>query len=270
MEHPTLTMIGAAQLGNASRDLTSLLVHELAHQWWGDHVTMATWDDIWLNEGFATYAEVLYDERTRGSAPGPRLAALYDDGLYSGRLGPPLVADPANPFRYTGAIYSKGAWVLHMLRRRVGDDVFFAVLRTWGQRFANGNATRADLRALFEELSGEGLGQEFDQWVETPYRPVLRASYRSSADGGTVSVTVRQVQPHSVVHPRPLAGGTPHYRLPLTLRVHTVGGAFDARVVLDALEQRFDVPNPGRQPLLGVELDPERDLLRIVEAVGPG
>ena len=200
MEHPTMTLIGASLLGNASRDLTSLLVHELAHMWWGDEVTMRTWDDIWLNEGFATYAEVLYYERTSGAAPGRLLTSRYDDGLYAGQLGPPVVAPANDPFRYTGAVYEKGGWVLHMLRKVVGDETFFAGLREYRRRHERGNATRADLRAVFEELSGRDLKQFFDQWVETPYRPVLRASWRNVA-GGKVEVTVRQTQGHAVVHP---------------------------------------------------------------------
>jgi aminopeptidase N len=75
MEHPTLTSIGTSILANTGRDITTLLVHELSHDWWGDRVTMRTWDDIWVNEGFATYGEVLYLEKTFGFAPGATLSA---------------------------------------------------------------------------------------------------------------------------------------------------------------------------------------------------
>jgi aminopeptidase N len=269
MEHPTMTLIGASILGDASRDVTGLLVHELAHQWWGDEVTMRTWDDIWLNEGFATYAEVLYYERTLHAAPGSLLTTRYDDGLYAGHLGPPVVAPAEDPFRYTGAVYEKGAWVLHMLRRLVGDETFFAALRDYRRRHGRGNATRADLRADFEALSGRDLKQFFDQWVETPYRPVLRATNRNRTDG-RVEVTVRQTQAHSVVHPQADPGDRPHYRFPLALRVFSATAASTTAVVeVTNAEETFTLAAPGGLPAVALTLDPDGDLLKVVEAVGP-
>ncbi len=177
MEHPTMTSIGTDTLASTGIDITTtlLLVHELSHQWWGDRVTMRTWDDIWLNEGFATYGEVLYLEKAKGLPPGPRLSTSpYDDGLYGGRLAATVVADPAMPFANSGSVYDKGAFALHMLRRLVGDAVFFPALRAYGDAHAWGTASRADLRGDFEKASGLDLKQFFDQWVETPFRPVLR------------------------------------------------------------------------------------------------
>jgi aminopeptidase N len=269
MEHPTITLIGASLLGNPTRDLTSLLVHEAAHQWWGDEVTMRTWDDIWLNEGFATYSEVLYAERASGLEPGRLLSSRYDDGLYAGQLAPRVVAPAEDPFRFTGAVYAKGGWVLHMLRRLVGDETFFATLREYRRRHERGNATRADLRAAFEEVSGRDLKQFFDQWVETPYRPVLRASFRNLADG-RVEVTVRQSQGHAVVHPQPAPGDSPHYRFPLVLRAFSAtSAATTALVDVTQTVETFTLPAPGGAPAVGLVLDPDGDLLKIVEAVGP-
>lgn len=270
MEHPTITLIGSSLLGNASRDLTSLLVHELAHMWWGDEVTMRTWDDVWLNEGFATYAEVLYYERTAGLAPGRTMSSYYDDGLYAGQLGPRVVAPPLDPFRYTGAVYDKGGWVLHMLRRRVGDDAFFAALREYRKRFERGNATRGELRAVFEERTGRDLKQFFDQWLETPYRPVLRATYRN-VGGGLVEVRVRQVQSHSVSHPAAGGDDAPYYRFPLVLRLFASGGASSSALVeVTKADETFTLPGPGGANASGLTLDPDGDLLKVVEAVGPG
>ena len=269
MEHPTITLVGATLLGNATRDLTSLLVHELSHMWWGDEVTMRSWDDIWLNEGFATYAEVLYFERASGLAPGALLSSRYDDGLYAGQLGPRVVAPAADPFRSSGAIYEKGGWVLHMLRRVVGDETFFAALREYRRRHERGSATRAELRAVFEELSGRDLKQFFDQWVETPYRPVLRATYRTLADG-RVEVAVRQTQGHAVVHPEPAPSDARHYRFPLALRLFSASGASSTTTVqVTEATQTFLLPAPGGAPATGLVLDPAGDLLKIVEAVGP-
>ena len=270
MEHPTITLIGASLLGNPSRDLTSLLVHELAHMWWGDEVTMRTWDDIWLNEGLATYAEVLYYERAAGLPPGQTMSSWYDDGLYGGQLGPRVVAPPLDPFRYTGAVYDKGGWVLHMLRRRVGDDAFFAALREYRKRFQRGNATRHDLRAVFEEVTGRDLKSFFDQWVETPYRPVLRATYRN-VGAGRVEVRIRQVQSHSVSHPAAGPDDAAHYRFPLALRLFSSSGASSSALVeVTKADETFSITAPGGGNAAGLVLDPDGDLLKIVESVGPG
>src|SRR5512135_2024865 len=227
MEHPTLTSIGENILSNVPRDITLLLVHELAHQWWGDRVTMRTWDDIWLNEGFATYAEVLYQEKALGKDPGRTLTTGYDDGLYGGRLAQAVVADPADPFAYTGAVYNKGGFFLHMLRRLVGDDAFFSGLRAYGDAHAWGTATRGDLRALFEARTGLDLKQFWDQWLETKFRPTFRATYRTAPDASTVTLTVVQAQGHTVVHPVPGPNDKPYYVFPLVVRITYVDGTFN-------------------------------------------
>ncbi len=270
MEHPTLTSIGTSILANTGRDITTLLVHELSHDWWGDRVTTRTWDDIWLNEGFATYGEVLYLEKTFGFAPGATLSASYDDGLYGGRLAPAVVADPAMPFANTGSVYYKGARALHMLRRLVGDATFFPALRAYGDAHAWGTASRADLRGDFEKASGLGLKQFFDQWVETPFRPVLRATYQNALDASSVTVVVTQTQAHTVVHPVPAPGDVPFYVFPLTVRLlFNDGTTSDASVTVDAAAKTFVLPNPGKKPVAGITLDPAKDLLRIVESTGP-
>lgn len=270
MEHPTMTAIGTDQLGNAGRDLTILFVHELTHMWWGDRVTMRSWDDLWLNEGFATYGEVLYRERTTaGLNPGVLLSRSYDDGLYAGALGHSVVAPVANPFRYSGAVYQKGAYVLHMLRRRVGDELFFSTLRDYGSHFANGNASRGDLRAEFERSSGRDLKAFFDQWLETPYRPVLRATYENRTDG-SVRIALGQTQTHVVVHPEADPADVPFYRFPLTLRLFFDGGATrDERVEVEGRDSRFDFAGLPGHKVTGIVLDPDGDLLKSVESTGP-
>ncbi|HMA29776.1 MAG TPA: M1 family metallopeptidase [Thermoanaerobaculia bacterium] len=272
MEHPTMTSIGTDILADTARNITTLLVHELSHDWWGDRVTMRTWDDIWLNEGFATYGEVLYLEKTLGVAPGATLSANYDDNLYGGRLAPPVVADPAAPFANTGAVYYKGARALHMLRRLMGDATFFPSLRAYGDAHAWGTASRADLRGDFEKASGLDLKQFFDQWVETPFRPILRATYQNAPDASSVTLAVTQTQGHTVVHPSAALGDRPYYVIPLLVRVTVFDGTtFDVIVNLDgaAPTTTVTVPNPSKKFVAGIALDPEKDLLRIVESTGP-
>ena len=269
MEHPTMTSIGTSQLGNPDRDLTLLFVHELTHQWWGDHVTMRTWDDLWLNEGFATYGEVLFREKTSGQNPGLLLSTGYDDGLYAGALAHEVVAPVDNPFRYSGSVYQKGAFVLHMLRRRVGDEAFFASLRAYGVKHGNGNASRADFRADVEAESGLDLKPFFDQWLETPFRPTLRATFENRADG-SARIVIKQTQTHAVRHPFPAPGDVAFYRFPLTIRLRLGDGTTrDALVEVSAREQTFDLSNGLAHPVTGVVLDPEGDLLKVVEGIGP-
>ena len=270
MEHPTLTSIGESILSNVPRDITLLLVHELAHQWWGDRVTMRTWDDIWLNEGFATYSEVLYLEKALGRNPAQTLKS-YDDGLYGGRLAQAVVADPADPFKYTGAVYNKGGFFLHMLRRLVGDDAFFSTLRAYGDAHALGTATRGELREIFEERTGLDLKQFWDQWLETPFRPTFRATYRTAPDASTVTLTVTQTQQHAVVHPVAGPNDKPYYVFPLVVRITYVDGTFhDVTVVPNAATAAFAVPNPSKKFVAGITLDPGSDVLKIVESTGPG
>ncbi len=271
MEHPTMTSIGTGILANTDRDITTLLVHELSHDWWGDRVTMRTWDDVWLNEGFATYGEVLYLEKALGFAPGATLSASYDDNLYGGRLAPPVVADPSAPFANTGSVYYKGARALHMLRRLVGDATFFPALRAYGDAHAWGTASRADLRADFERASGLDLKQFFDQWVETPFRPVLRATYQNAPDASTVTLAVTQTQGHTVVHPVAGPNDKPFYVFTLVVRLTVLDGStFDVTVNLDGISTTtVTVPNLSKKFVAGIELDPAKDLLRIVESTGP-
>ena len=270
MEHPTMTSIGENILSDVPRDITILLVHELSHQWWGDKVTMRTWDDIWLNEGFATYSEVLYLEKAQGRNPGATLRTSYDDGLYGGQLAQAVVADPADPFKYTGAVYDKGGWFLHMLRRLVGDDAFFSGLRAYGDAHAWGTATRGELRALFEQRTGLDLKQFWDQWLETQFRPTFRATYRTSADASTVTLTVIQTQGHTVVHPVAGPNDKPFYVFPLVVQLTYLDGTTsDVTVVPTDFTTTVTFPNPARKLVAGIALDPGSDILKIVESTGP-
>lgn len=135
---------------------SSVMAHELAHQWFGDAVTLARWDDIWLNESFATYGEWL-------EFYGSDVDRAAQDALRS-RWGS-ATGRPTVESMFGSNVYEGGAVVLHALRRTVGDETFFDTLRAWVSENHGGSATTADFIALAERMSGRDLGDFFDTWL---------------------------------------------------------------------------------------------------------
>ena len=140
-----------------------VLVHELAHQWFGNSVSLADWSDIWLNEGFATYAEMLWTEHVDGDAAYREDVANRMQAAQVAGYGPPGTPSPDDLFG--GSVYQRGGLVLAALRDEIGDDAFFTTLRTYADRFADANATTADFITVAEEASGDDLGTFFDTWL---------------------------------------------------------------------------------------------------------
>ena len=140
-----------------------VLVHELAHQWFGDSVSVGEWSDIWLNEGFATYAELLWVEELYGPGAYREEVANRVEAARIAGYGPP--GTPAPDDLFNGSVYQRGSFVLVALRDEVGDDVFFETLRTYAERFSDGNATTGDFISLAEEIAGHDLGDLFSTWL---------------------------------------------------------------------------------------------------------
>ncbi|MEU1511777.1 M1 family metallopeptidase [Streptomyces sp. NPDC005811] len=147
------------------------LVHESAHQWFGDSVSLTSWKDIWLNEGFATYAEWLYSEQHGGDSAQKNFDALYatpaTDNLWAYPPGNPGSA--ANIFG--SPVYARGAMTLQALRVAIGDRAFFRVLRAWAQQHRYGHGTTAQLERLAERESGQDLGPLFQKWLYRAGKP---------------------------------------------------------------------------------------------------
>lgn len=154
-----------------TRDSTWLLVHELAHQWFGNDVAVLRWRDVWVNEGAATFMEQRHEELGGGRSVAAWLREEYEayapeDSFWTLRIGTP---GAANLFEWP--VYQRGAMTMQALRTRVGESAFWALLREWTSRHGDGNASSAQFEALAEEVSGVDLGAFFDAWLRTPSRP---------------------------------------------------------------------------------------------------
>lgn len=176
------------------------VVHETAHQWFGDAVTESDWNDVWLSEGFATYFTLLYSEHAFGRD-------AFVDGLRRSRdsvlrLEKSLPNTPVVHVNLNESatapnnqlVYQKGSWTLHMLRDWIGTEAFWRGIRTYYQRHMNGLAATADLRSAMEEASGQDLGWFFAQWLTRAGVPAVTAAWQYDAAAKQVVVTVRQTQ----------------------------------------------------------------------------
>lgn len=160
---------------------TSVIVHENAHQWFGDSVSVADWQHIWLNEGFASYAEWLWSEKNDEGTAQEIFDYLYATTPADAPIWTTAPADPGVPQLFGDAVYDRGAMTLHQLRRAVGDDDFFTILRTWTADHKYGNGTTEQFTDLAEKISGQDLGALFQAWLYTPAKPVVAALTRKAA-----------------------------------------------------------------------------------------
>jgi aminopeptidase N len=174
----------------------NLIAHELAHQWWGDLVTCVDWSHAWLNEGFATYFETIWREHGE-SKPDADYGRLIDQEAYfQEKYRRSLVErkyeEPIELFdRHQ---YEKGACVLHMIRRELGDEGFFRVLQRYGTKHRGGNVETNDLRRVIEETTGRNLEALFDQWVYSAGHPELEISGAWDSKQRMFDLTVEQKQ----------------------------------------------------------------------------
>jgi aminopeptidase N len=146
----------------------TVVAHELAHQWYGDSVALARWQDIWLNEGFATYAEWLWQEHE-----GERTVQQSFDRVYSGFDWSTPTGDPGPARIFSDAVYQRGAMTLQALRRTIGDPAFFALLKSWPAEHRDGNVRTEDFIAAAEKAAGKDLGDFFEAWLFGTVKPAV-------------------------------------------------------------------------------------------------
>ncbi|MGV9247418.1 M1 family metallopeptidase [Streptomyces sp. NPDC003710] len=157
---------------SAVRNETTI-VHELAHQWFGDSVSVERWKDIWLNEGFATYAQWLWAEHKGTRSAHDSFLAAYNARPADSPFWQIRVADPQRDTMFASAVYQRGAMALQALRERIGDTAFFRLLPTWTRLHRYGNANTGDFVRLAEEVSGRQLDDLFQKWIYSTGKPVL-------------------------------------------------------------------------------------------------
>lgn len=168
LETQTLSLFGTNIIQD--RDANFTISHELAHSWFGNHVSPLTWRDIWINEGFATYSTVLWMEEYVGQA---QTEAMLLDWYTRVGSSDVVIGDPGVRNLFSLPVYLRGALSLHALRAEVGDEAFFDILPEFQRRFAYGNASIEDFVAVSEEVSGQNLGAFFDAWLFSAALPAL-------------------------------------------------------------------------------------------------
>jgi aminopeptidase N len=162
LETQTLSLFGPSRM-DSREQADAVAAHELAHQWFGDSVSLKTWKDIWLNEGFATYSQWLWLEHTDGrSALDDQIRTWYQRMQSPGQPPP---GDPSPNDLFAGSVYYRGGLTLHALRLKVGDPTFFRIMRTYADRYRYGNADTQDFISLAEEVSGQNLKDFFQAWL---------------------------------------------------------------------------------------------------------
>jgi aminopeptidase N len=177
----------------------NVIIHEIAHQWFGNAVTQRDWNDVWLSEGFATYFTSLFIEHAYGRdefVEGMRRSRQTVLDFYAKTPEYRVVHENLDDMSQvtTSMTYQKGGWVLHMLRQRMGDDRFWAGIRAYYQRFKDASASTSDFREVMEQVSGEDLAPFFTQWLYRGGVPRLAGTWSWDAAAKTVTIELRQMQ----------------------------------------------------------------------------
>jgi aminopeptidase N len=228
-----------------------LIAHELGHQWWGDLVTCRDWAHLWLNEGFATFCEVIWAEHHQGADEGAYLLLQKARSAMAGDKERPVVDRryPSARSMFDARAYPKGGWLLHMLRRQLGEDAFWMGIHAYGEEHKLKTVETNDLRRVLERESGRSLERFFYDWAERPGHPVLEIATDYLPETKQARVAVKQTQAGEAFH------------LPLVVGFRCAGSSRPVivKLSLEEKEQVFFVPLPGRPTL--VEVDPEQALL---------
>ncbi|MCK9448753.1 MAG: T9SS type A sorting domain-containing protein [Bacteroidales bacterium] len=256
MENQTMTTIG-----NFNFDLVA---HELGHMWFGDNVTCASWSDVWINEGFATYTNYLAQEKIKGWASGQSFIIATQNNVMKKTGGsvyiPPSEIGPDNITRiFDGRLtYDKGAAIIHVLRHEINnDDIFFEILQAFQTDFADSTATGEDFKQIASEISGLDLTQFFDQWYYGEGYPNYEIVWNVEGDMFTMDVTQTP------------SSSTPLFEMTMSYRLNFADGSNEIiRLYQDANFKHFEVP--VSQPVVSIQVDPDNWTFEKVISISTG
>jgi aminopeptidase N len=198
--------------GDRSERWRNVVIHEIAHQWFGNAVTEYDWDDVWLSEGFATYFTLLFIEHEYGRDAFLKGLGQSQDRVNSFYVKNPdyrLVHDNLSDMRKvtSSQTYQKGSWVLHMLRGVVGTDNFWRGIRTYYEKYYNKNATTNDFRLVMEEASGMDLEWFFQQWLYKGGTLKYDGKWLYNKKNGELEININQIQNDGSLFKMPLELG---------------------------------------------------------------
>ncbi len=252
MEHPTVATY-SSHFVTGDNNFDSIVMHELAHQWFGNLVTCADWSHTWLNEGFATYAEGLWREHSVGGSSLKWF--MYQRSIFTW-WGGALVRDIRNDdpwYFFANMVYYKGAWLLHMLRREIGDTDFFEILRLYphARGMSYGTATTDEFVRFCEVYLRRSMSTFFNQWLYRETYPELNVQWMNTGTGGASSIwlDINQIQPTD-----PYAGDEP-FLFKIDVRLETAGGNVTHVVEVDRRHMFVTLDAPANVD--NVVLDPD-------------
>jgi len=245
MEHQTMTTIGGFSFG--------LVAHELGHQWFGDNVTCATWSDIWINEGFATYSNYLAEEFLQGASSARTFIMSKQNSAMSQNGGSVYIPEdeiyPGNEWRIFSSrlSYNKGAAIIHILRHEIQDDeLFFEVLNTFQTEFADSTATGEDFKAIAEDVTGMNFDKFFEQWYYGEGYPKYTIEYYNGQ--GNINISSLQTTSSTV---------TPLFDMLIDCKLLFEDGT-DSIITLHQTENLTNFAIPMDKNVASMTLDPNK------------
>ena len=235
---------------SGTRRSEGTIAHEIAHQWFGNMATEKSFGHLWLSEGFATYFTILYFENKYGKDTATKML-LEDRGQiikFSKESNRSIVdTDETDYMKLLNAnSYQKGGWVLHMLRKELGDSTFWRSVRKYYTTYAGGVADTRDLQKIFEHVSGKDLKTFFDQWLYTAGQPDLDINWKYDGDSKIIHLEVKQLQAKS-------------FQFPLVLNISTGSNNKKEKIFIDKVSSSFKIK--ANQKPTSISADPDTELL---------
>jgi aminopeptidase N len=248
------------KVARAEKSREGLIVHETAHQWFGDSISEKDWNHVWISEGFATYFTAVYFEKIYGAERLPLSMKKDRDDVFRYAVAHPdsRIVDErrmSSKGLLSTNTYQKGGWVLHMLRELLGDEVFFRAIREYYLKFAHGNVVSVDFQQAIEKTSGQQLAWFFKQWLYQPGYPQFRGIWKYNKKKQTLVFDMRQVQQNGFL-----------FSVPLQLAIYRKDQAAPTMITIqlsrfhDRIESKIDfeperiVPDPFVKLLAEVSL----------------